>query len=89
MHCLIFVYYTVYKDKCQHVLIVAEGVGIEPTLPIRVVQISSLLHYRPAHLPYMLCVYYSNIYVNCQKVILKYFLYVHELFHNSDEFHLL
>ena len=49
--CLILAYYNVYKTNVNTFLIVAEGVGIEPTLPIRVVQISSLLHYRPAHLP--------------------------------------
>ena len=29
----------------------AEGVGVEPTQPLQAVQISNLLHYRPAHPP--------------------------------------
>ena len=40
--------YMVWLPSCP---VLAVGLGIEPSLPIKVVQISNLLHYHPAPRP--------------------------------------
>lgn len=46
----------------------AERVGVEPTQPLQAVQISNLLHYRPAHAPQNLFYYNSTVYLFGQPI---------------------
>ena len=43
-----------YAKRVHSLFILAERLGVEPSVPIKVLQISSLLHYRPAPAPYVL-----------------------------------